>query len=1085
MSKENEIRDDERDDIPGAEADDTGGADIAGAGAEADDAGAQAGDAGAEMDADGGNGIDAGDEPATQQGREPGKFGRVTSAEGGSRIRLTGMYKDWFLDYASYVILERAVPHVEDGLKPVHRRILHSMRRLDDGRYNKVANIIGHTMQFHPHGDASIGDALVQLGQKDLLIDCQGNWGNILTGDIAAAYRYIEARLTKFALDVVFNPKTTEWMLSYDGRNQEPVTLPVKFPLLLAQGVEGIAVGLASKILPHNFNELIDACIAHLRGKEFTLYPDFQTGGLMDAGRYNDGLRGGAVKVRARISRIDKRTLAITEIPFGTTTESIKESIIRANEKGKIKIKKVDDNTAENVEIIVHVSNDESTDKTIDALYAFTDCEVSVSPNACVICDEKPHFIGVSEILRRSAQRTMELLGQELRIRLSELSEEWHLASLERIFIENKIYQEIEGKTSREEAYEAIDGRLEPFKKALRREVTREDVVKLTELRFIRISKYDSAKADNQIKGIEEEMKQTAHSLDNLVDHTIDYYKRIKDKYGRGRERRTEIREFDSIEATKVVVANAKLYVDRAGGFFGIGKAMKDDEFVCDCSDIDEVIVFTGDGRYIITKVSDKAFYAPGIEYIGVFKKNDERTIYNVLYRDGEKGAVMMKRCAIRGITRDREYDITKGTPKSRILYMSVNPNGEAEVLKVMFKQRARLKKSIVDLDFSKLAIKGRQSQGNLFSRYAIHKITVKEKGASTLGGQNVWFDEDVMKLNADGRGRLLGEFKGDDRIIVFTAKSQYYMTGFDLGHHFPDDTIRVEKYAPGRIYSVAYYDAGQKFHYLKRFNAEMGDRMQPFVDDDNPRSVMIAMSADHYPRLEVIYGGAHRNRPADIIEVEQFIGIKSHRAKGKRITTYEIAKLRFIEPLRSDPEPDEGMPVVDEDIDIKDLPIEDIGAGHEPETEVEQAVAIPEPETEQAGIVDESEAEQSGEFPEPEAGKTAAAKPVKSTKPAKAGKTVPAPKKAGRSSVESGVSFTIDTDAPAQREMPRISRQEPLSGEPEVPVASGVSEVPIVPEVPKVRPSAPETDAEDLIIERPAEDDDTRNPDTTQLNLF
>ena len=804
------------------------------------------------------DGADAGDDGMTDaddtdavpesRGRMSEKYVRLTET-GTARYRLTGMYKDWFLDYASYVILERAVPHVEDGLKPVHRRILHAMRKIDDGRYNKVANIIGQTMQYHPHGDASIGDALVQLGQKELLIDTQGNWGNILTGDMAAAPRYIEARLSKFALDVVFNPKTTEWMLSYDGRNQEPVTLPVKFPLLLAQGVEGIAVGLASKILPHNFNELIDASVACLRGEPFTLYPDFQTGGLIDVSRYNDGLRGGVVKVRARISKIDKRTLAITEIPYGTTTESIKESIIKANEKGKIKIRKVDDNTAEKVEIIVHVSADESADKTIDALYAFTDCEVSISPNSCVISDEKPHFIGVSEILRRSAERTKHLLGTELRIRLGELDEEWHMASLERIFIENKIYQAIEGKKSREEAYEAVDERLAPFKKLLRREVTHEDVVKLTELRFIRISKYDSAKADNQIKGIEEETERVRHDLEHLTDYAVAWYGRIKEKYGKGRERRTELREFDSIEAAKVVVANAKLYVDREGGFFGIGNAMKKDEYVCDCSDIDEVIVFTQAGNYLVTKVSDKAFYAPGIQYIGVFKRNDERTIYNVLYRDGEKGPIMMKRCAIKGVTRDREYAITKGTPGSRILYMSVNPNGEAEVLKIMFKQRTRLKKAIVDLDFSKLAIKGRSSQGNLFSRYAIHKIQVKERGASTLAGQNIWFDEDVMRLNTDGRGRLLGEFQGDDKIIVFTSKGQYYTTGYDTGHHFPEDTIRVEKYAPDRIYSVAYYDADSRYYYLKRFAAEASDnRMQSFIDDSNPRSRMTALSADRYP---------------------------------------------------------------------------------------------------------------------------------------------------------------------------------------------------------------------------------------------
>jgi len=969
------------------------------------------------------DGTDAGDDGMTDaddtdavpesRGRMSEKYVRLTET-GTARYRLTGMYKDWFLDYASYVILERAVPHVEDGLKPVHRRILHAMRKIDDGRYNKVANIIGQTMQYHPHGDASIGDALVQLGQKELLIDTQGNWGNILTGDMAAAPRYIEARLSKFALDVVFNPKTTEWMLSYDGRNQEPVTLPVKFPLLLAQGVEGIAVGLASKILPHNFNELIDASVACLRGEPFTLYPDFQTGGLIDVSRYNDGLRGGVVKVRARISKIDKRTLAITEIPYGTTTESIKESIIKANEKGKIKIRKVDDNTAEKVEIIVHVSADESADKTIDALYAFTDCEVSISPNSCVISDEKPHFIGVSEILRRSAERTKHLLGTELRIRLGELDEEWHMASLERIFIENKIYQAIEGKKSREEAYEAVDERLAPFKKLLRREVTHEDVVKLTELRFIRISKYDSAKADNQIKGIEEETERVRHDLEHLTDYAVAWYGRIKEKYGKGRERRTELREFDSIEAAKVVVANAKLYVDREGGFFGIGNAMKKDEYVCDCSDIDEVIVFTQAGNYLVTKVSDKAFYAPGIQYIGVFKRNDERTIYNVLYRDGEKGPIMMKRCAIKGVTRDREYAITKGTPGSRILYMSVNPNGEAEVLKIMFKQRTRLKKAIVDLDFSKLAIKGRSSQGNLFSRYAIHKIQVKERGASTLAGQNIWFDEDVMRLNTDGRGRLLGEFQGDDKIIVFTSKGQYYTTGYDTGHHFPEDTIRVEKYAPDRIYSVAYYDADSRYYYLKRFAAEASDnRMQSFIDDSNPRSRMTALSADRYPQLEITYGGAHRTRPADLVDVEQFIGVKSHRAKGKRLTTYDVAALRFTEPLRPDPdETSAGNGNGEADDTANDLP----------------DTPAPSPESGDQ----KNDASQNGEQPEvPDtAGRT--------TEP-----TTPDP----------------NGDDGEQDALQNGNRS--------------------------IRRTTVTAVDDDLIIERPEEEDETRNPDIQQLDLF
>ena len=832
------------------------------------------------------------------------KYDNLTLASG-SRHKLTGMYKEWWLDYASYVILERAVPHMEDGLKPVQRRILHSMRRLDDGRYNKVANIIGHTMQFHPHGDASIGDALVQLGQKELLIDCQGNWGNILTGDGAAAPRYIEARLSKFALEVAFNPKTTECMLSYDGRNQEPVTLPVKFPLLLVQGVEGIAVGLASKILPHNFNEVIDAAIAHLKGEDFVLLPDFPTGGTADCSRYNDGLRGGTVKVRAKISKIDKRTLAITEIPYGTTTESIKESIIKANEKGKIKIRKVDDNTAEKVEIVIHVSNDESSDKTIDALYAFTDCEISISPNACVIYDDKPHFLGVSDILRRSADHTRELLGQELRIRMDELAEEWHMSTLERIFIENHMYEAIEGCKTREAAYSAIDERLEPFKKQLRREVTKEDIVKLTELRFIRISRYDTAKADEHIRSIEEEMRQVQHDIEHLTDYTIAYYRRIRDRYGKERERRTEIRTFDSIEATKVVVANAKLYVNRTEGFFGIGASMKKEEFVTDCSDIDDVIVICRNGKYIITKVKEKDFFAKNIYYIGVFKRGDERTIYNVLYRDGKNGAIMMKRCAITSVTRDKEYDLTKGTPGSEILYMSVNPNGEAEVLKIYFKPRPRLKKVITDLDFASLAIKGRQSQGNLFSRYGIHKIVLKEKGTSTLGGQNIWYDDDIRRLNTDGRGRLLGEFIGDDKLIVLTPNT-YYITGYDLSNHFPEETIRVEKYDPEKVYSVAYWDNEQHYYYVKRFSAEATDKTQTYLDPDDR---LVALTDNASPLLHITYQGAQQNRPDDEVAVNDFIGVKSHRAKGKRITTYDIGALRFIETENPDPDEEETAP--------------------------------------------------------------------------------------------------------------------------------------------------------------------------------
>ena len=828
------------------------------------------------------------------------KFDRLMQDESGVH-RLTGMYKNWFLDYASYVILERAVPHLADGLKPVQRRILHTMRQMEDGKYNKVANIVGQTMAYHPHGDASIETALVTLGQKDLLIDCQGSWGNILTGDGAAAARYIEARLTKFALDVVFNKKTTEWMMAYDGRKEEPVTLPVKFPLLLAQGTEGIAVGLASKILPHNFNELIAACIAHLKGEDFQLYPDFPTGGMADVSRYNDGLRGGAVRVRAKISKIDKRTLAITEIPFSTTSESIKESILKANEKGKIKIRKVDDLTADKVEIVIQVAADESSDKTIDALYAFTDCEVSISPNACVIWDDKPHFMGVSDILRRSADHTKYLLGRELEIKLDELNGAWHTASLERIFIENKLYQLMESCRTREAAYEAVDKGLEPFKKLLKKEVTLEDVQHLTELKFIRITRYDSEKADNEIKQIEADIKQTKHELAHLTDYAIAYYERIREKYGKGKERLTELRTFDTIEATKVAVSNAKLYVDRAEGFFGIGKSMKDAEFVCDCSDIDDVIVFTKDGRYVITKVSDKAFFEKNIYYIGVFKRNDERTIYNVLYRDGKNGPIMMKRCPIKSVTRDKAYDMTKGTPKSEILYMSVNPNGEAEVLKVYFKPRPRLKKLIVDLDFSTLAIKGRQSQGNLFSRYGLHKIVLKERGTSTLGGQNIWYDEDIRRLNTDGRGLLLGEFKGDDKLLVWTARNQYYVTGFDVGQHFPDDTIYVSRFRPETVYSLCYFDNEQNYYYLKRFSIRLTEKLQPFLDET---SMFIAVTERMGASVELTYKGAYEHRPADTFDVDTFVGVKSPQAKGKRLSTFDVATVRFIEPELPDEEP-------------------------------------------------------------------------------------------------------------------------------------------------------------------------------------
>ena len=826
------------------------------------------------------------------------KFDNLTGE--GSKTKLMGMFREWFLDYASYVILERAVPQLEDGLKPVQRRILHSMKRIDDGRFNKVANIIGSTMQFHPHGDSSIGGALVQLGQKDLLVECQGNWGNILTGDSAAAPRYIEARLSKFALDVVFNPKTTEWISSYDGRNEEPVTLPVKFPLLLAQGGEGIAVGLASKILPHNFNELLDASIAYLKGEEFELYPDFPTGGLADCSKYNDGLRGGAVKVRARIVKEGNRTLKIVEIPFGETTESIIESIIKANNKGKIKIKHVDDNTSAGAEIVITLTNDVSPDKTIDALYAFTNCEVSISPNSCVIYQNKPLFMGVSDILKHSADQTRNLLKRELEIELAELNEQWHLISLEKIFIENRIYHKIEECKSWEEVLETIDRELTPFKSQLRREITTDDIIRLTEIKIKRISKYNTFKAEEQIHGIDEQIVAVKHNIEFITEYTINYFTRIKEKYGKGRNRQTELRSFDTIEAAKVVVANAKLYVDRKEGFFGTGPQMKKDEFVCDCSDIDDIIIFTKSGKYIITKVSGKAFFEKNIYYIGIFKKNDDRTIYNLLYRDGKNGSIMVKRCAIKGITRDKVYDITKGTPHSEILYMSVNHNGEAEILKVYFKPRPRLKKVIVDLDFSTLAIKGRQSQGNLFSRYGIHKVQVKEAGVSTLGGMNIWFDADIRRLNTDGRGELLGEFKGNDKILVVTKSGTYYTTGFDVGQHFPEDMIIIKRHTPGEIYSVTYFDAEQDYFYVKRFLGELSDKPMSFIDE-NPNSYMVEFNDDRFPQLEVVYGGKYSTRPTELIDVEEFIGVKGVKAKGKRVTTYETTSIRFIVPLEKE----------------------------------------------------------------------------------------------------------------------------------------------------------------------------------------
>ena len=821
------------------------------------------------------------------------------------KYQLTGMYQSWFLDYASYVILERAVPHLEDGLKPVQRRILHSMKRLDDGRYNKVANIVGHTMQFHPHGDASIGDALVQLGQKDLLIDCQGNWGNILTGDSAAAPRYIEARLSKFALDVVFNPKTTQWKPSYDGRNKEPITLPVKFPLLLAQGVEGIAVGLSSKILPHNFNEILDAAIAYLRNEPFELFPDFQTGGFIDVTRYNDGERGGSVKVRAKVEKRDNRTLAITEIPYGKTTSTLIDSILKALEKGKIKIRKVDDNTAQHAEILVHLIPGTSSDKAIDALYAFTDCEVSISPNCCVICDSKPHFLTVSDVLRRSVDNTVRLLGEALSIQKHELEETLHFASLEKIFIEERIYKDkaFEDSTSMDIAVAHIDKRIEPFKPSFVREVTREDILKLMEIKMGRILKFNSEKAEEQIAAIKTDIEEIENHLAHIVDYTIRWYEALKSKYGKNYPRRTVIRSFDTIEATKVVEANEKLYINREEGFMGTG--LKKDEFICNCSDIDDIIIFYKDGKYKVVRVSEKMFIGKNVLYINVFKKNDTRTIYNVIYRDGKDGLHYIKRFAVTGVTRDKEYDLTQGKPGSRVVWFTANPNGEAEILKITFKPKPRLKCLFIDKDFSDIAIKGRQSMGNIVTKNEIHKISLKEKGGSTLGGRQVWFDRDILRLNYDGRGEYLGEFHGNDQILVIMKNGDFCTTSFDATNHYEADIMIIEKYDSGKTWTAALNDADQGYPYLKRFKLEPTQKKQNFLGE-NPKSSLILLTDESFPRFEVVFGGNDAFRDPLIIDAEEFIGVKSFKAKGKRISTYTVETINELEPLRKEiPQPE------------------------------------------------------------------------------------------------------------------------------------------------------------------------------------
>lgn len=841
------------------------------------------------------------DEPQLVMDRAGEENGSIRSIQ-----HLDGMYQKWFLDYASYVILERAVPYINDGLKPVQRRILHSMRELDDGRYNKVANIIGNTMKYHPHGDASIGDALVQLGQKELLVDCQGNWGNILTGDDAAAPRYIEARLSKFALEVVFNPKTTVWKSSYDGRNKEPITLPVKFPLLLAQGVEGIAVGLASKILPHNFNELMDACIAHLKHEDFVLYPDFPTGGMIDVSKYNDGMRGGGVKIRARIEKDNNnKALKITEIPFGRTTSTLIDSILKANEKGKIKIKKIDDNTSRDVEILIQLAPGVSSDKTIDALYAFTDCELSISPNSCVIENEKPRFMPVSDILRQSVDDTVRLLQLELEIRLNELQEEWHSASLEKIFIEQQIYKdkEYEESKSGEEAIPHVRMRLQPFVGRFFREITDEDILRLFEIKMKRIFRFDTEEADRKIEGLEKDIAQVKYDIEHIIPYSIAYYERIKNKYGKGRERKTEIRNFENIEAAKVVIANEKLYMNREEGF--IGTALKKDEYICDCSDMDDLIIFKKDGTYYVTKVADKIFVGKDILYVNVFKKNDKRTIYNVIYRDGKYGSSYVKRFNVTGVTRDKVYNLTKGASGSKVLHFSANPNGEAEVVKVCLKPKPNLKKLVFEYDFADLAIKGRDSQGNTLSKNDIHKINVIQKGISTLGGCKIWLDEDVLRLNTDNRGKYLGEFQGEDRILIVNKNGTYYTTDFDLNNHYEDGYLVFEKFEAGKVWSAVFFDAEQNYYYLKRFRFEESARLNTIIGESEG-SRLVALSCERHPRFEILFGGRYEARPAEVVVADEFIAEKSFKARGKRLTTFEVKTIREIEPLVKEEEPAE-----------------------------------------------------------------------------------------------------------------------------------------------------------------------------------
>ena len=854
--------------------------------------------------------MDQQESEVTQEGHSDYK--PVNRFDAAAVHHLSGMYQNWFLDYASYVILERAVPHLEDGLKPVQRRILHSMKRMDDGRYNKVANIVGHTMQFHPHGDASIGDALVQMGQKDLLIDTQGNWGNILTGSSAAAPRYIEARLSKFALDTVFNPKTTEWKMSYDGRNKEPITLPVKFPLLLAQGAEGIAVGLSSKILPHNFCEICDAAISYLHDLPFRLYPDFPTSGSIDVSKYNDGQRGGVVKVRAKIEKIDQKTLVIREIPFSKTSETLQDSIVKAIEKGKIKARKVEDLTAASVEIQVHLAPGVSSDKTIDALYAFTDCEINISPNCCVIEDNKPQFLTISDVLRHSVDRTKDLIRQELEIRKNELLEQYHFQSLEKIFIEERIYKDkkFEQAPDVDSVCEHIDERLTPYYPTLVREVTKDDILRLLEIKMQRILKFNKDKADELMARIKAEIEQIDRDLANLTEVTASWFQFLKDKYGKDHSRLTEIRNFDTIEASKVAEANQKLYINRTDGFIGTG--LKKDEFVCNCSDLDDIIIFYKDGKYKVIRVAEKIFVGKNVLYLNVFKKNDSRTIYNVVYRDGKKGNCFIKRFNVTSMTRDKEYDLTQGTPGSKVMYFTANPNGEAEIIKVTLDPNPKLKKIFLDKDFSEVIIKGRASKGNLLTKYSVHRIGLKSHGHSTLGGRKVWWDPDVNRLNYDEHGQFLGEFLDDDQILVILKNGDCYLTNFDLNNHYEENILRIEKYDADKIWTAILYDAdNQGYPYIKRFQMDATKKKQNWLSE-NPASQLILLTDTCYPRIQIVYGGADAFRGTEEIDAEQFIAVKGYKAKGKRLTIYALEAITELEPTRF---PEEKETTEDQDL--------------------------------------------------------------------------------------------------------------------------------------------------------------------------